>query len=338
MQRIARMRERIALELGLVVPAIRVGDNRSLSPTEYSIRLRGIALGRWKMVPDGLLAVARRPGESGIEGVTGPDMEGVPTVWIADVENLQADEADHDFMRPPQALAAHLEAIVREHAAELLGREEVSRMLEELRQHSPTLVDDLVPEVLRVSDLHQVLQQLLAEGVSIRDLESILETLGRLSDQAFDLQRAVVEVRRTLARSVCSPSMAEDGKVHAVLLEPALEEFLLGSMETVGEDTLLNVDPQTMESVCGRTAEAVAPLRRENFHPAVLCSARIRPHFWRVVANRVPRLSVLSYDEVFDESLLEVHGSVSLDTPPRMYKEVKRERCMTRSLDSKPQQ
>ena len=317
LRRIATVRERIAAELGFVVPAVQVRDSRRIAPSEYSFKLRGDSLGQWNVDPCGFLAVPRRLGPAPLEGRPGPELEGASTFWVADVADMDAVETSYVFLQPSRAVARHLEAVVRSHAAELLSREEVSRMLTELRDRAPSLVDDVVPEALRVSDLHQVLQELLREGVSIRDLETILEALGGTSDRSFSLERAVAEVRRKLSRNVCSPATGEDGKLHVVLLDPALEEFLLGSTEVVDGATTLNVDPQTMESFCERATEVIAALQREDLRPAVLCSPKIRHQFWRALAGRVPRVPVLSYDEVFDEKLVEVHGTINLDTPRR---------------------
>ncbi len=310
MDRVALVRERVALDLGFVVPAVQVRDTRRLAPTEYSIKLRGNSFGRWRLEADGLLAVAKLPGVSALDGTDGPELRGMPSYWIAEPENL-ADVDDYDFLHPAAAVAAHLEAVIRAHAAEILTREEISQMVASLRQGAPCLVDDLIPSILKISDLHKVLQGLLREGVSVRDLESILETLGGLRDKTFQPEW-IEEVRRSLARSVCAPAVGPDGKIHVVLLDSALEEFLSNSLKDVDGDTVLDLDPQTTESLCVHTAETLNSVHAADLQPAVLCSPRVRPHLSLLVRQRIPRVTVLSYGEVVDDDAVEVHGSVSL--------------------------
>ncbi|MBN1442749.1 MAG: FHIPEP family type III secretion protein [Planctomycetes bacterium] len=338
--RIASIRERIAVELGIVMPGVQIRDTRRIAPSEYTLKLRGNSLGRWFADARGLLAVARRAAAHPLPGTPAFELDGRVSFWIQESDEITAIDEGYDLLTPVEAVALHVELVIRRHAAELLSREEVTRMLDDLRRRAPTLVDDLIPAPIKVSDLQQVLQGLLREGISIRDLESILEALGKSAGPLHSTDQCTEEVRSALARSVCAASIGADGKLHVVLLEPALEEFLLGSIEKIDGSETLALDPQTMDSICRRTDEAISPLRLAGFRPAVLCSPRIRPHFWKMASSRVPRLSVLSYEEVLDEKAVEVHGSVSLDTPrrpPRAKEEVESERWRNRSLGLKLQ-
>ncbi|MEM7234105.1 MAG: flagellar biosynthesis protein FlhA, partial [Planctomycetota bacterium] len=312
---ISDLRASIASELGLVLPPIEVRDSRSLKPSQYSIELRGHSLGRWTTDPSGILVVSKRPDSAFRGPMPGPEIDGMKSFWCGEDDALPNDMQAFEFLGPSRAIARHLDQVIRANTAEILTREEVSRMLVDLKRHSPNLVEDLIPRVLDVSDLHRVLQGLLREGVSIRDLESILETLGS-SPRHATVEDGVAEVRRALARGVTAAALGPDGKLNVVLFDPALEEFLSNSIDTAAGEPDLHLDPQTSDAVSDRTTTALVGMQDAGLRPVVLCSSRLRSHVWQMIRRRMPRVIVLSYDEVIEDDTVEVHGSVVLETIP----------------------
>jgi flagellar biosynthesis protein FlhA len=327
LERVSDVRAAIAADLGVIVPPIRVRDSRAVAPTEYSIQIRGNALGRWEVDTFGLLAVERAAGEERGPHVErargGPRLNGRATFWIGENDDLPAEDA-FELLGPIEAMSRHLESVLREHAAEILTREEVSRMIEDLRSHAPSLVADVVPSIVRVSDLHRVLQGLLREGMSVRDLETILETIGSQASGFSGVSAAVEQARRALRRTISTRATSSDGRVHLLTLDPALEEFLLQSLEQVGDEVVLHLEPETSESIADRTSEALSMLRRRRQAPVIVCAPRLRPHLWRLLESRLPDVMILSHDELADEGVIESHGSIGLETSSRASK-LKRE-------------
>ena len=334
LSRLASMRRRAALEIGLVVPSIKVGDSTRLRGTEYSLRLRGNPLGTWKLVPNGFLAVGESfegkedhslrflRGETG--GRSGVDLED-PLVlgalqgrWIPRDEAREAVDVGCEILGPGEGLALHIESLVKAHAAEVLSREEVSNRVETLRERAPGLVEDLIPRVVSLGDLHRTLQDLLREGVSIRDLESILEALSEAAGQSTGSQSSGPEarlaaVRTSLGRSICSSVTSSDGRLYTLLLDPALDEFIQGSLTSLGREKVLALDPQTVDLISESTAESLHALTSRGRRPVIVCAPVIRRQFWKLVRKRVPEVVVLSYEEILEEFAVEVQGSVSLD-------------------------
>jgi len=320
LEQLATIRKKLAIDLGLIVPTVKVSDSRSVRSTEYSIKIRGSRLGSWKAVRNGYLAIVSAdeafvsdaeppfPFHSRVEFETGTGL------WVDDDAVVEAREFGAEILSPTRAIAAHLEHVCREHAQELLSREEVSRMLGDLAQQSPALVSDLVPESVKVGDLQRVLQDLLSEGVSIRDLETILENLGHCASRGFDHDRALEEVRFALARSITTSHLGRDRKLHVVLLDPALEKTLMRAIEKTEEGEVLVLDPSSADLICRRTEKELQALRDEDCPPTVLCARGVRRHLWKLLGGRATKASVFAYEEVFEDIAFEVHATVTLES------------------------
>jgi flagellar biosynthesis protein FlhA len=206
-----------------------------------------------------------------------------------------------------------MDRIVRCHAAEILTREEVSRLVADIRERAPALVEELIPSVLKLGEVHKVLQNLLREQVSIRNLELILEALADHGDEAKDPVQLTDCVRRVLGRAICSPLATRDGVLHAALLDPVLEEFLQSSVEKADRGTRLAVEPEMVETLVESIAGVLSRMEQAGVPAVLVCSGMIRAHIRALAARRLPQASVLAYDEVPDDFRLEVHGSVALE-------------------------
>jgi flagellar biosynthesis protein FlhA len=314
MDRLSRARERIALDLGLVLPPVSVRDNTRLHPSEYSIKLRGNAVGRWRLRPGRSFLVTDGEPAEGVEGLPGVDPStNRPGLWIADDQASSASVSGGALRKSSEIIASHLDTILRTRAAEILGREEVSRLLAGLKKRSPALVDELVPGILKLGELHKVLQNLLREQVSIRDLETILETLADHAHRAKDPGRLTEEVRRSLSRTICSSCADKDGVLHALLLDPALEDFLQRSA-VESDGSRLALEPELAETL---TATAVEACRRagESGRKVILaCAGPVRAPFRALLARKLPLVPVLAYEEIADDYRLEAAGTIAVES------------------------
>jgi len=314
MTRLARVRDKMAIDLGLVVPPVKVRDNTRLQPGEYSIRLRGNGVGRWRVRPDRILLLTKGETVDGLEGVAGVDpVTGEAGLWIEGGRSSLATGAGYKLRSVPEIIADHLDKVVRLHAEEILTREEVSRLVADLRNRAPALVDELIPGTLKMAEVHKVLQNLLREQVSIRDLELILETLADNAEHTRDPAQLTEQVRRALARAICGSLASRDRKLFAVLLDPPLEEFLQSSLEKTDRGSRLALEPEMVEALVESTAGLLGRLGAQKGPLVMVCSGMIRAHLRELIGRKVKLSAVLAYEEVTDDFSLEVSGSVALE-------------------------
>ncbi|HVR75905.1 MAG TPA: flagellar biosynthesis protein FlhA [Planctomycetota bacterium] len=312
--RLGRARERVALDLGLVVPPVKIEDNTRLHPAAYSIKLRGISMGQWRVRPGHCLVLTEGEPLEGIDGAAGVDpVSGKAGLWVDGSRTSAAAGSGYRVRSVIEVISDHLDKVMRMYAAEILTREEVSRLVNDLRGRAPALVEELIPGTMKLGDLYKVLQGLLAEQVSIRDLETILETLADAHSRTRDIVQLTEEVRLALARSVCGSLAGRDGILHAFLLDPALEEFLQASLKDSGPGARLVMEPEVAEDLLDSVASAVARFPDSRQLPVLVCSGRIRAHLRKLIAARYPFVAVLSYEEVTDDVRLEECGAVALE-------------------------
>ena len=317
---LAAMRRKLALNLGLHVPSVKVSDSNEIGSREYCFKLRGNRLGAWKIVPNGSLALQKDEerltgsGDLPFEFESSIDLEEGSGFWISDDMTVAAHDAGCQLISPAEAIAFHLEDCIREHAAELLSHERVSRILEDLREKSPALVDEFVPHQVKVGQLLKVLKDLLLEGVSIRDIETILESVGGSLAENLRHEMVLREVRRSLSRALANSRLDTDGRLHAIVLDPELEGLIEDSITETVDGGILGLDTAFRKQVRMRICERLTELRANGHKPVVLCSPSIRRHLWELLGTRVSRLSVLAYDEVCEGIKVEIHRSVQMET------------------------
>ena len=314
MARLSSVRERIAAELGLVAPSFRVRDNTRLHPGEYRIKLRGDSVGHWRVPPGKFLVITEGDAPEGLEGTPGIDpATGKSGIWVSEVQLSEVARAGYPVRKVSEIVTEHLGKVLRAHAAEILTREEVTRLVSDLRRRAPALVEELVPGILKVSEVHKVLQNLLREQVSIRNLELILEVLADHGDRTRDPGELTEHVRRALARTICAPLVAEDGLVHAALLDPALEEFLQSSLEKTEHGSRLSVEPEMADALVDAISKVFQSMESARRKPVLVCSGMIRSHLRNLLVRKAPLAAVLAYEEVTDDFRLEVFSSVALE-------------------------
>jgi flagellar biosynthesis protein FlhA len=311
LDRVTRVRHAIARELGMILPKVRIRDNVRLGQRQYQLRLQGVPVAGGEVFPDGLLAIETSDVLGRIAGIPASDpATGQSAVWIEASQRGRADVFGYRIVEPAGVIAAHLTEVVRQHSSELLSRQQVHQLLDNLKQTSPTVVEELIPQVLKTSQVHQVLSNLLRERVCIRNLETILETLGDHADQTVDLAVLTEHVRRSLSRSICQQYRDDQRVLHAVMLDPAVEELLTENVEAGRGHRL---PPQIRESLIRATARQVDRLSAAGHPPVVLCSPPVRLAFRELTADRLPALAVLSLNEITRETQVALAGQVGTD-------------------------
>jgi flagellar biosynthesis protein FlhA len=310
-ERVSIIRRQLASELGLVVPPIRIVDNIQLRPNSYVIRLRGVEVARGELFRDRFLSMNPGLGDQGIEGIpTREPAFGLPAIWIDSVAREQAELAGYTVVDPPSVLATHLTEVIRQHAHELLGRQETQALLDAYKQRSPVVVEELVPGLMTLGEVQRVLQNLLREGVSIRDLGTVLETLANLARSTKDLDVLTEQVRQAMGRMLSRMAAAEDRVLRVITLDPYLEEQIMASVQRSESGTTLAMDPGRVRRMLASLAAETQKLADRGLSPVVLCSPLVRLYFKRLTERIARKLVVLSYNELDPDIEVEAVGAV----------------------------
>ena len=316
LDRITNLRKQIAQDLGIVVPPIRIRDNVQLKPNQYRVKLRGYAVGTGEALPGHLLAIDPGTVTEPVHGTeTVEPAFGLPALWIDQEQRHEAERRNYTVVEPSSVVSTQLTEIIKQHAAELLTRQEVNRLLDNLKQRADKLVEEVVPNVLKPGEVQQVLQALLRERVPIRDLETILETIGDWAPRTKDPEILTEYARNALARALCHAQRADDGKIHCITLDPGLEEMIHQALQRTDRGSMLTLAP----AVQGKIASAIrarveaATASAGGRPPVLLCSPQIRAWVRRMIEGMLPALAVLSYNEIVRGVEVESHGIVVLN-------------------------
>ena len=312
MQRITGVRHTIASDIGVILPKVRVRDAASLNQLEYEIRIGGNRIARDAVFPEKLLAIDNGGTTGVIEGITARDPAfQSPAVWIDPIRREQAAIYGYTTVGAGTVLATHLQEIARRHADELLTRDATKHLVDELREVFPAVVDELIPSVMKIAELQQVLQGLLREDVPIRQLGIILETLGDHIGKTRDPVWLIEYVRHRLSRTISSRYRDETGRLHVMALDPALEDAIAAGIEHNDRGLFIRLSPQDVDSTCEKIGQAVKKLVTMGHQPVLLVSPRIRPGLRQITSASLPRLRVLSYNEITQDTQIESHGVVT---------------------------
>jgi flagellar biosynthesis protein FlhA len=313
LNRITIIRRQIAVDLGIVVPMIRIRDNLQLGPNNYVVRLRGIEIGSGELYANQLLAMDSGLASDVIEGLaTVEPAFGLPATWIAESDRARAEIAGYTVVDAPSVLTTHLSELIRRHAPELLSRQDVQALLTNLREEYPTVIEELVPGVLTVGEVQSVLQELLRERVSIRDLVTICETLADRGRQTRETEALTEAVRTALGRQISMQHRGEDGRINAITLFPRLEQTLAAGLQATDRGTAIVVEPDLMHRLLTRIAAELESAATRGQQPVLLCSSRIRRPLRRLIERALPALPVLAYAEVSGEIEVQAAGVVEV--------------------------
>ncbi|MBI4264090.1 MAG: flagellar biosynthesis protein FlhA, partial [Acidobacteria bacterium] len=296
LSRVRAIRRQIANETGVVVAPVRIADNLQLGPRGYTILIKGVEVARGELYAERLLAINPGAASEPLEGFhTQEAAFGLPATWIATELRDAASAAGYTVVDATTALSTHLSETIRTFLPDLLSRQQVKEMLDQVAQTSPKLVEELVPKTVSVGEVQRVLRQLLRERVPVRDLVTILEALADAAAATKDPDIMTEVVRSAIGRAICRPYQNEKGELTVIGVQPALEERLLGSLVKTEQGAMLALDPQQAQSIAARIARAVEQAMAQ---PVLLCSPALRPHLWRLFARVLPHLGVLSHAEV----------------------------------------
>jgi flagellar biosynthesis protein FlhA len=310
LERITMIRRHAARELGIVVPPIRVRDNLQLKPSTYVVKIYGLEVARAEVMVSRLLAMNPGTATNGIEGI--PTVEpafNLPALWIPESGRGDAELAGYTVIDPTSVIATHLTELIKTHAPDLLGRQETSALLDNVKQHYPVVVEELVPGLLTVGEIQRVLQNLLRERIPIRNLLLILENLADGARASKDIDFLTERVRAAMSRHI-SAEYTENGLLSVITVDPRLET-LLGEAARRGEDAYALLDPNTVAKIYGSLTRQIQSAQQAGLQPIVLTSPQTRLALKRLTERAAPQLVVLSYSEIAPGLRVESIGQIS---------------------------
>ena len=311
LDRVVMIRRQIALELGMVVPIIRLRDNIQLGPNQYRIKIKGIEVAEGELVMDGFLAMDPGTAAGEIEGTdTLEPAFGLPAKWIKEEEKDRAEMLGYTVVDPPTVISTHLTETIKAHIHELLGRQEVKKLVDNLKENHPALVDELVPKQMTYGEVQKVLANLLREGVSIRDLVTIFETLADYAPVTHDPDMLTEYVRQSLSRTI-SKKFVPGKKARVVTLDQGLEEKILNSVQQTEQGSFITLDPDITKRMINSLSNQLNAFTQTGEQPIVLTSPVVRLYFKKLTEQFAPGLVVLSYNELEPGIEIQSLGVVS---------------------------
>lgn len=315
LDRITNIRKQMATDIGIIVPPIRIRDQLRLEPNQYIVKIKGIEVNRGEVMPNHLLAINSGLASSPISGIeTKEPAFGLPALWIEQEQRHEAEHRNYTVVEASSVLATHLTEIIKQHSAELLTRQQVTRLLDNLKERSPKLVEEVVPDPIKTGDLQKVLQNLLRERVPIRDLETILETLADWAPRTKDVDVLTEYVRHSMSRAICGTYRGEDGTIAVITLDPQVEDLINSHLERSDHGTYLTLPPATQGQLVTAVREQVeAALRSGIKTPVVLCSPQVRSWIRRLIESAMPYVAVLGYNEIVRGVEVRSQGMVVLN-------------------------
>ncbi|MEW6178958.1 MAG: flagellar biosynthesis protein FlhA [Chloroflexota bacterium] len=313
LRRITSIRRQIMAELGLVLLVVRIRDNLRLAPNAYRIKIRGQEVSSGELMIDRMLAIPGSNVDGELQGIqTVEPAFGLPAVWISEAEQNQAELKGYTVVSPLSVLSTHLTETVRNHAPDLLSRQLVQEMINQLRQKSPASVEGVVPDLLTLGEVQSVLRNLLRERVPIRDLSGILEVLANHAGVTRDPNILAEAVRQTMANTISAQYRDESSTLHVFTLSPQVESLLRSALVSTDNGPALSLDAGLAQTLLMRTGEQMEALAQLGYYPILLCPRELRLAFRRLAAQSLPNLVVLAFSEVSPGTRVKAHGMVDL--------------------------
>ena len=312
LDRVVMIRRQIALELGTVVPIIRLRDNIQLNPNQYIIKIKGIQVSEGEILFDHYMAMNPGYVEEEITGI--PTFEPsfhLPAIWITEGQRERAESLGYTVVDPPSIIATHLTEIIRQHIAELLTRQDVQNLVNNLKETNPSLVDELIPKLLGLGEVQKVLQNLLKEGISIRDLLTIFETLADDAPSTRDTDILTEYVRQSLKRAISNKFFPPNETTSVVTLDPKIEQEIMASVKQTENGAYLTLDPERTKAIIKSVETEIAKLENLGKNPIIITSPIVRMYFKRLTEDYVKDLIVVSYNEVENNVELQSVGMVT---------------------------
>mgnify|MGYP003131801018 FL=1 len=303
LDRISAVRRQLAVELGLVMPPVRIRDNMQLAPGEYRVKIRGNVVASGGVEPGKLLAMDSGLVNEKIDGIpTKEPAFGLDAMWIDPQQRQRAETLNYTVVDPTSVLATHITEIVKSYADELLTREEVNNLLEGLKEKAGKLVEETVPAVIKTGELQKIMQSLLRERVPIRDMECVLETLADWGTKTKDLDVLVEYVRNGLRRTICAQYASPDDegnlRLLCVTLDPNLEDQINAYIDRNAQGTTMNMPARVAREIAGKVSDGLGQVTMHGGLPVVIASPQVRSAVWQIIEPHVPAVAVLGYNEI----------------------------------------
>ncbi len=312
LDRVVMIRRQIALELGTVVPIIRLRDNIQLNPNQYIIKIKGIQVSEGEILFDHYMAMNPGYVEEEITGI--PTFEPsfhLPAIWITEGQRERAESLGYTVVDPPSIIATHLTEIIRQYISELLTRQDVQNLINNLKETNPSLVEELIPKLLGLGEVQKVLQNLLKEGISIRDLLTIMETLADYAPTTRDTDILTEYVRQSLKRAISTKYFPPHETTNVVTLDPKIEQEIMGSVKQTESGAFLNLDPSRSRAIMESVKKELQKLENLGKSPIIITSPIVRMYFKRLTEDYFKDLAVVSYNEVESNVELQSVGMVT---------------------------
>ncbi|WP_462332201.1 flagellar biosynthesis protein FlhA [Schwartzia sp. (in: firmicutes)] len=312
LERIVMIRRQCALELGLVVPTIRIRDNIQIKPNAYIIKLKGIEIAKGELMLDHYLAMNSGTVFEEVPGIeTTEPAFGLPALWIAETQREQAELNGYTVVDAVSVLATHLTEVIKAHADEILGRKETQDLVENLKKTNPSLVDEVIPELMNVGEIQKVLSNLLRERISIRDMGTIFEVLADYGRATKDTDILTEYVRHAMARQITQQNL-QNNVIPCITLDPAIENRIAGAVQRTDRGSYVSMEPDVMQRLLTALNTELTKLTNMGYQPIVLTSPAVRPYFHNLVERSIQGIIVLSHAEIEQSVELQILGVVKV--------------------------
>jgi flagellar biosynthesis protein FlhA len=312
LRRVSMIRRQIAGELGIVIPAVRIHDELGLESHEYLFKVRGSEVARARIMPGHLLAMDPGDASPGLQGIpTTEPTYGLPAVWVHSSDRAEAEALGYTVVDAESMIVTHMTETIRTHASEILTRQDVKTLLDRLKETNAAVVEEIVPEALTLGEIQRVLRALLSEGVAVRDLGTIMEAIGDKARITRDTGLLTEYARQALGRAITAPHLDERLCLRAITLDPSIEQEVATSITQTTDGEYLAMDPPRAQAIVGALRTQVENASAHGTrNPVLLCSARVRRHLRRLIAQAQPHLPVCSYNEIAPGVNVETIGVI----------------------------
>ena len=312
LDRVVMIRRQLAMELGMVVPVIRLRDNIQLAPYQYCIKVKGVEVSRGELQNDSLLAMDPGTAEGGLKGKeTIEPAFGLPAVWISVSQRDIAEMKGYTIVDLPSVIATHLTQVIKKYANKLLGRQEVQTIIDNVKETNPVIVDELIPKLMSIGEVQKVLGNLLREEICIRDMVTILETLADYATHTRDTDVLTEYVRQALSRSISQKYIDKSTSNGVLTIEPSLEQELASSIQKSDFGSYIAISPEKMETLINNLSKQVKGVLAMGEQPIILTSPGLRPYFKKMIERVIPSLIVLSYNEIDSDADIKSVGMLT---------------------------
>jgi flagellar biosynthesis protein FlhA len=310
--RITNLRKQLAMELGIVIPPVRVRDNLQLEANQYVVKVRGNVVASDRLMLGRFLAMSAGTTAEALEGVQVREPAfNLPAIWVPDHERQRAEMLGYTVVEPSSVLSTHLQELLRRNADRILGRQDTRKLVENLKKDYPAIVDELTPDLLPTGTIQKVLQNLLREGIPVRDLVTILESLIDYARVTKNVDVLTEYVRHSLSDTIARIYRDVRGIIHAIAMDPRLEQTMTASLQNQRESSpSLGLAPQTVQGIHDSLARNVEAASAAGVTPVVICAATVRPYFYRLIHTSFPTVVVLSFTELPPETEIEFIGKL----------------------------